>query len=62
LEVGEHEMQIRRVGYFEVRAPVTIKPGCRIEVESYISVQAVGSLEVGAPRPMPWRIVITTCR
>jgi hypothetical protein len=57
--VGDHEVTVLRIGYGIARASVLIKPGCRTDVEAYVSTLAVG---ISPPPPMPGRVAVTTCR
>ena len=59
LPIGDHEMLVRRIGYGVARAVVPIKPGCRTDVEAYVTVSMIG---IDPPPPMPGRVTITTCR
>lgn len=59
LEVGEHELVVRRLGYGLARAIVPIQRGCRTDAEAYIAVQSIG---IAPPPAMPGRVTLTTCR
>jgi hypothetical protein len=58
LDVGEHELVVRRVGYGMARALVPIKAGCRTKAEAYIALSMVG---IDPPPPRRGRVTITTC-
>jgi hypothetical protein len=59
LRIGTYEVAVRRIGYGSTRGSVVVKPGCRTDVEVYVSIMAVG---LAPPPPMPGRVVATTCR
>ena len=58
LEVGEHELVVRRIGYGLARAVVPIKAGCRTDAEAYIAISMIG---IDPPPPRRGRVTITTC-
>ena len=59
LPVGDHALVVKRLGYIETRIMVRIQPGCRTDVEAYITVAAIGLHE----SPLtPSRVTMTLCR
>ena len=58
LEVGEHELIVRRIGYGVARAVVPIRAGCRTDAEAFIAISMLG---IDPPPPRRGRVTITTC-
>lgn len=58
LPVGDHDLLVKRLGYIETRVMVHITPGCRTDVEAYITVAAVGIHETPLT---PSRVTMTIC-
>jgi len=58
LPSGAYVLRTIRIGYSEGTATVTVKDGCRTDVEVYLPAMRIGLFETPLPKP---RIVITTC-
>ena len=58
LPVGDYEIVVRRIGYGQARAMVTIKAGCRTDAEAWIALAMVG---IAPLPPKSGRVNVTTC-
>ena len=58
LPVGDYEVVVRRIGYGQARAAMTIKAGCQTDAEAWIALAMVG---IDPLPPKSGRVSITTC-
>jgi hypothetical protein len=59
LTVGQYQVEVRRIGYGSTVSTVIVTGGCRVDLEVYIGILAIG---IAPPPPMPGRAIVTTCR